>query len=344
MTSKRLITLLRELTENQYTDSVLMMWLSNCENTVLTDVLLASPEDCVELTEPSDAKLIVPHPWDKLYLPYLQAQVAHANGEYDHYANYIALYNAYLEEYARHILETVQPAGGEAVTHGYYLSAYAIAVEHGYKGTVEQWLESLRGQKGDKGEKGDPFTYSDFTAEQLAELKGEKGEKGDKGDTGATGPQGPKGDTGATGPQGPKGETGATGPQGPKGDTGETGPQGPKGDIGPVGEDGLSAYMIAMENGFSGTEEQWLASLKGNTGPQGPKGDTGETGPQGPKGDTGETGPQGPKGDTGATGPQGPAGDSHVPTTSASDNGKVLRVVDGNPAWVSLPSASGVSF
>ena len=43
-------------------------------------------------------------------------------------------------------------------------------------------------------------------------------------------------------------------------------------------------------------------------------------------------------------GPQGPAGDSHVPRTSASDNGKLLRVVDGNPAWVSLPSASGVSF
>ena len=123
MTSKRLITLLRELTENQYTDSVLMMWLSNCENTVLTDVLLASPEDCVELTEPNDEKLVVPHPWDKLYLPYLQALVAHANGEYDHYGNYIALYNAYLEEYARHIRETVQPAGGEAVTHGYCLSA-----------------------------------------------------------------------------------------------------------------------------------------------------------------------------------------------------------------------------
>lgn len=164
MTSKRLITLLRELTENQYTDSVLMMWLSNCENTVLTDVLLASPEDCVELTEPSDEKLLVPHPWDKLYLPYMQAQVAHANGEYDHYGNYIALFNAYLEEYARHIMETVQPTGGEAVTHGYYLSAYAIAVEHGYVGTVEQWLESLIGPKGDTGAIGP---------------RGPKGEKGD---------------------------------------------------------------------------------------------------------------------------------------------------------------------
>lgn len=187
MTSNRLITLLRELTENQYTDSVLMMWLSNCENTVLTDVMLASPEDCVELTEPSDEKLLVPHPWDKLYLPYMQAQVAHANGEYDHYANYIALFNAYLEEYARHILETVRPAGGEAVTHGYYLSAYAIAVEHGYKGTVEQWLKSLIGPQGDGGK--DAYTiavehgYTGTVEQWLESLIGPQGDKGDKGET-----------------------------------------------------------------------------------------------------------------------------------------------------------------
>lgn len=187
MTSNRLITILRELTENQYTDSVLMMWLSNCENTVLTDVLLASPEDCVELTAPSDEKLTVPHPWDKLYLPYMQAQVAHANGEYDHYANYIALYNAYLEEYERHILETVQPAGGEAVTHGYYLSAYAIAVEHGYTGTIEQWLESLVGPQGDGGK--DAYTiavehgYTGTVEQWLKSLIGPQGPQGKTGET-----------------------------------------------------------------------------------------------------------------------------------------------------------------
>ena len=45
------------------------------------------------------------------------------------------------------------------------LSAYEIAVLHGFKGTEEEWLESL------KGEKGDAFTYSDFTPEQIADLK-----------------------------------------------------------------------------------------------------------------------------------------------------------------------------
>lgn len=44
------------------------------------------------------------------------------------------------------------------------------------------------------------------------------------------------------------------------------GSQGPKGD---PGEDGKSAYQIAVENGFVGTEQQWLANLKGDTGSSG---------------------------------------------------------------------------
>ena len=34
------------------------------------------------------------------------------------------------------------------------VSAYAIAVEHGYSGTEAQWLESLKGTKGDPGKDG----------------------------------------------------------------------------------------------------------------------------------------------------------------------------------------------
>lgn len=83
------------------------------------------------------------------------------------------------------------------------------------------------------------------------------------------------------------------------------------------GEDGASAYQVAVNNGFTGTETEWLASLKGEKGDIGPKGATGATGPQGPKGDkgdTGATGPQGLKGDAGPQGPQGPAGEPGVVT------------------------------
>lgn len=47
---------------------------------------------------------------------------------------------------------------------------------------------------------------------------------------------------------------------------GERGPRGPKGDKGDKGDDGLSAYEVAVENGFVGTEQQWLESLKGRDG------------------------------------------------------------------------------
>ena len=48
-----------------------------------------------------------------------------------------------------------------------------------------------------------------------------------------------------------------------------------------VGEDlprGKSAYEIAKENGFNGTETEWLASLKGEPGAPGASGKDGEDG------------------------------------------------------------------
>lgn len=35
------------------------------------------------------------------------------------------------------------------------------------------------------------------------------------------------------------------------------------------GEDGKSAYQIALDNGFIGTEEEWLETLKGKDGSSG---------------------------------------------------------------------------
>lgn len=43
------------------------------------------------------------------------------------------------------------------------------------------------------------------------------------------------------------------------------------------GADGMSAYEVAVANGFNGTEEQWLASLKGAKGDKGNKGDKGDS-------------------------------------------------------------------
>lgn len=130
--------------------------------------------------------------------------------------------------------------------------------------------------------------------------------KGDPGETGPAGPQGPKGDDGE------KGDTGATGPQGPQGDPG------PAGRDGTNGSDGASAYAIAVAHGYSGTETEWLASLKGD------------------KGDNGEQGIQGEKGDTGETGPQGPAGQSGLPTleTVTVSGGVATQALDANKFYL----------
>lgn len=78
-----------------------------------------------------------------------------------------------------------------------------------------------------------------------------------------------------------------SGTQGPKGDQGIQGPAGPSGTDGADGANGLSAYQIAANNGFSGTESQWLSSLEGPQGETGSQGPIGLTGPEGPQGDPG---------------------------------------------------------
>lgn len=139
---------------------------------------------------------------------------------------------------------------------------------------------------------------------------------------------GPKGDTGATGATGAAGRDGVDGAPGVAGATGSTGAKGDKGDT-VVGPAGASAYQIAVANGYSGTESQWLAFLSGKSayqlaaaaGYQGTmvqwlaslKGADGATGLTGATGATGATGPAGAsiKGDKGDKGDPG----TPAPTT-----------------------------
>ena len=198
------------------------------------------------------------------------------------------------------------------------LSAYEIAKKDGFTGTEAQWLESLKGAKGDKGDTGEKGQ------------DGAPGEKGEKGDTGEKGQDGItptlKIGTTTTLESGnnatvtmtnddnvytinfgiPKGEKGASGTGGGTGEVdlsnyatkdyvntkiNEIQPiKGDKGDPGEKGQDGLSAYDIAKQEGFTGGKTEWVASLKGEKGAKGDTGEKGETGAPGQKGDKGQDG------------------------------------------------------
>ena len=136
--------------------------------------------------------------------------------------------------------------------------------------------------------------------------RGEKGEKGEKGEPGEQGVPGEKGETGE------KGEPGAKGDSGEKGEPGEPGKDGIDGRD---GADGKSAYLLAAEHGYSGSESEWLASLKGE------KGDAGQPGERGEKGDPGEQGIPGEKGDTGADGKDG-----FSPIDAVAKDGSVVTI------------------
>lgn len=68
---------------------------------------------------------------------------------------------------------------------------------------------------------------------------------------------------------------------------------------GPRGEKGYSAYEVAVKNGYTGTEAEWLATLKGEKGEKGEPGDKGETGPAGTNGKDGANGTDGKPGTNG---------------------------------------------
>ena len=168
-----------------------------------------------------------------------------------------------------------------------------------------------------------------------------------KGETGPQGEQGPQGPAGADGAQGPQGVPGIEGPQGIQGERGPVGPQGPQGEQGPSGQDGAtgkSAYEIALDDGFTGTIEEWLESLVGPEGPSGPSGADGKSayeiaveagftgtsaewldslvGPEGP------SGAQGPAGQDGRDGADGASGFSPIVSTTPIASGTQVTITD----------------
>lgn len=133
----------------------------------------------------------------------------------------------------------------------------------------------------------------------------------------------------------------AQGEKGQDGLNGRDGIDGKDGINGNDGENGLSAYEIWLNQGNTGTEIDFLNSLKGDKGEQGERGLQGEQGIQGIQGEKGD------KGDTGEHGADGKDGtngaDGFSPTISVAENttsSYILTINDVNGSF-NTPNLKG---
>lgn len=147
MTLSQLITFVDELKRNVFSPQVKTVWVNECEGMIQTDILLLSLADVVQYSWETDqnTQLLVQAPHDKLYRYYLEAMICYEQEEYDRYGNCIEMFNRHRLEYVRFVAERLRPQDGRPAMEVAYLSAYAIAVKHGYVGTEAEWTALYQG-------------------------------------------------------------------------------------------------------------------------------------------------------------------------------------------------------
>mgnify|MGYP006978482747 CR=1 FL=1 len=154
-TLKSVIEYVDEIKPNAFSNEAKTQWLNECEGLVQTEVLLLADAELVSYSYDTDKdkELLVKHPHVKIYWAYLTAMIDFANGEYNKYQNTMQMFNAFFGEYMRwfalwyHPADTHGENDGEDGWRGYYISAYGLAVKHGFEGTESEWLESLYGEE-----------------------------------------------------------------------------------------------------------------------------------------------------------------------------------------------------
>ncbi len=106
MTINEAITQIDNLKGNTYSTEDKINWLSRVDAMIKRNVIdthvnkenlqFSGYNDITDL----DTVLLVPEPFDELYIRYLEAQIDYSNGEYAKYNNSIMMFNSSYEAYA----------------------------------------------------------------------------------------------------------------------------------------------------------------------------------------------------------------------------------------------------
>ena len=102
---------------NGYTQAEKMRWLSTLDGIVKTNIIDthegAEGVSFDGYTEETllTTKLLVPAPYDEMYLFWLESKIDYWNGELGRYNNSISMYNAAFAEFQRYYNRTHMPKG-----------------------------------------------------------------------------------------------------------------------------------------------------------------------------------------------------------------------------------------
>ena len=100
---------------NGYTQTEKIKWLSTLDGVVKAEIIdthegsdgvpFKGYDDMTALTH----ALLIPHPYDEVYIRWLEAQIDYANSEYGKYNNSITMYNTALLAYEKYYNRTHKP-------------------------------------------------------------------------------------------------------------------------------------------------------------------------------------------------------------------------------------------
>lgn len=116
-TLQQALTRIDTICPNAWDDAAKLLWLNECESMIQTRILGTAPEACItyDADTARSTVLLVPAPFDRLYVYYVIAMCDYAAHETAHYADSMMLFNAALDEYAKWYQRT---NGTAAVTPG----------------------------------------------------------------------------------------------------------------------------------------------------------------------------------------------------------------------------------
>ena len=152
-TISELLEFVDEMRPNPFSESAKTRWVNELETEIQTKILLVAPSGIVTYKWPDDrdTELLIEGPNAEIYENWLYWKIDVALQEADKANNDLQLYNSAWDELMLWTARHVHPRDGYAQIALYYLSAYQIAVKHGYTGTEEEWIATAHGTDGRDG-------------------------------------------------------------------------------------------------------------------------------------------------------------------------------------------------